>query len=206
VLAAVAFIAAPAVGWAMSINVSPSPASLPAPGGTFNFTVTVNANPLAFLSNVNSLTDDRYGNLDGQGTCSVSGLNLRPLPYSCTYSGTFTGAAGATQMNTVSGLGTECSDGLVLCLPVLAAGSAMVSLTDSAPPATSTPPSPLTTTPGTTTTRKKCKKGRKLVKGKCVKKKKKKRSSRQKPRGYQSDTRSRHRNVQNWIVRRHLAQ
>ncbi|MCA1683620.1 MAG: hypothetical protein LC708_00595, partial [Actinobacteria bacterium] len=81
---------------------TPTPVSLPEPGGrfTFNFTVT-NTGPEAVT--ITSLVDDVYGDLNGRGTC-VIGARLAPNggTYSCSFHGNFFGNAGANQTDTIT--------------------------------------------------------------------------------------------------------
>jgi hypothetical protein len=101
VAAIVAALVIPASASAGDVTVTASPTSLPAPGGNFTFKVDVARIPdsTGFSDNsVLTLTDSVYGNLNGKGTCVLPAS----LPYSCTFTGAFNGAAGATQTNTVN--------------------------------------------------------------------------------------------------------
>ena len=72
-----------------------APASLPAPGGSFTFTVVV-GNGGAEPFTVAALTDDVYGSLWTQGTCNTAvGTVVAPAgTYTCSFTGTFTGGGG----------------------------------------------------------------------------------------------------------------
>ena len=86
------------------VIVTPDPLSKKVPGGTFTFNLQITgALPGA---SVYSLTDNVYGNLHGQGTCSLP----QPLPYSCQFPGAFFGPHGSTQTNTVLAVGLEIID------------------------------------------------------------------------------------------------
>ena len=76
------------------VEKSASPTSRPEPGGTFQFNVVVsNIGPEALT--ITSLTDDIYGNIATQGTCTTAiGTVLQPGgSYSCSFPGNFTGNA-----------------------------------------------------------------------------------------------------------------
>jgi uncharacterized repeat protein (TIGR01451 family) len=82
------------------------PLSRPEPGGTFTFTVAV-TNTSDEVLTITSLTDDVYGNLATQGTCTTAiGTQLDPgETYTCSFEGTFTGDAGDSQTDTVTVVG-----------------------------------------------------------------------------------------------------
>ncbi len=83
------------------VDKTASPTSRPEPGGSFTFGVTV-TNTSAEPVRITSLVDDIYGDLNGRGTCAI-GSTLPPGgTYSCSFTGTFTGDAGATQTDTVT--------------------------------------------------------------------------------------------------------
>ncbi len=86
---------------AIQVDKTVTPGSLPAPGGNFTFTVTVN-NTGAEQVSLTGLVDDVYGNLDGQGTCDVPATISAGGNYSCSFIGNFTGVAGATETDTVT--------------------------------------------------------------------------------------------------------
>ena len=86
---------------AIEVDKSAAPGSLPVPGGNFTFTVTVR-NTGAEQVTLTGLTDNVYGNLDGQGTCDVPATINIGGNYSCSFVGNFTGAAGATETDTVT--------------------------------------------------------------------------------------------------------
>jgi hypothetical protein len=79
--------------------------SLPAPGGTFTFTVTVINSSIEPVT-VTGLTDDIYGGLATRpsSTCgAVIGITLAAgASTSCSFTGVFTGAAGASQTDVVT--------------------------------------------------------------------------------------------------------
>jgi hypothetical protein len=92
-----------------SLSTTASPDSLPEPGGVVQFTVRVTnggREDLVLLS----LVDDLFGDLNGQGTCSL-GNGGRPIvagsTYECTFSGPVAGNGGDRHTNTVTGLVTD---------------------------------------------------------------------------------------------------
>lgn len=164
-LAVTALLAVPAVSHSAQVTVTPSPATLPEPGGIFQFTVSIsNESTMTFQDHsVLELNDSIYGNLNGKGTCAVN----QPLPYTCTFPGGFNGLSGATQTNTVTAglLGIQDPMGIPNPVNFSKTGSATVSLGPAA--------------------KKKCGKGKRLKKikrkgkkprFKCVKKKRKRSS------------------------------
>lgn len=93
----------------ISVTKTASPTSLPAPGGTFTFTVVVtNTDNQPITAVIDSLVDDVYGNLSTKGTCTNAvGTELAPPPgpgssYTCSFTGNFTGSSGDKQTDTVT--------------------------------------------------------------------------------------------------------
>ncbi|MDG2305044.1 MAG: hypothetical protein P8R42_10375 [Candidatus Binatia bacterium] len=90
----------------VAINVvkTADPAALNAPGGdvTFDFTVS---NPNAENLTVTGLVDSVYGDLDGQGTCSLPQALTAGGQYQCSISVTVTGSPGESHYNTVTATG-----------------------------------------------------------------------------------------------------
>ncbi len=85
----------------VNITKTPSPASLPEPGGqfTFNFVVTNTSNESVTIT---QLTDDIYGNLNGRGTCATGAVLAPGGQYRCSFTVTFTGPPGASQRDVVT--------------------------------------------------------------------------------------------------------
>jgi len=93
---------------AIQVEKSAVPTSRPQPGGAFQFNVVVsNIGPEALT--ITSLTDDIYGNIANQGTCTTAvGTVLQPgASYSCSFTGNFTGNAGASQTDIVTVTGVD---------------------------------------------------------------------------------------------------
>ena len=174
--AAVGLIAPAGATAAIGVFVTPTPASLPAPGGNVTYTINVNGGTFDFCIDciggaVETLNDSLYGDLNGKGTCSVSSLAPKPIPYRCDFTVPVTGAPGTvvTDLVTAGWRSTHTSPPPPGADPTVrgtVVGAGSVSLTA---PVVQNPP------------KKKCKKGFVLkkvktkngVKKKCVKKKKK---------------------------------
>ena len=85
----------------ISVDKTAKPLTRPEPGGTFTFMVEV-TNTSDEAVTITSLVDDKYGDLDGQGTCAI-GAELAPdESYTCGFNGDFTGNAGDEHTNTVT--------------------------------------------------------------------------------------------------------
>jgi hypothetical protein len=129
-----------------------SPLTRVQPGGTFTFQVVVsNPSPNVPIA-ITSLTDDIYGNIGtstaASNTCDdLIGDVLAPGASSapCSFDGTFTGAAGASQTDIVSVLGTDANgftatdtdDAVVTLTPPPPAGATpVIAVTKAASPAT----------------------------------------------------------------------
>ncbi|MCA1683558.1 MAG: Ig-like domain repeat protein, partial [Actinobacteria bacterium] len=89
----------------IQVDKTVTPASRPAPGGDFTFTVVVTNNSNEVLT-ITSLTDDVYGDLTtrANSTCNTAiGTVLQPGgTYTCTFTAPFTGVAGASQTDVVT--------------------------------------------------------------------------------------------------------
>jgi LPXTG-site transpeptidase (sortase) family protein len=86
-----------------SLNVTKTPdmTSIGEPGGNVIFTVGVqNTSPEAVT--LDSLFDDVFGDLDGQGTCATGGSIAAGATYTCSFTGTVLGNAGDTHTDTVT--------------------------------------------------------------------------------------------------------
>ncbi|MEA2195652.1 MAG: hypothetical protein QOG42_2112, partial [Solirubrobacteraceae bacterium] len=90
-----------------------TPESRVVPGGTFTFTLVVNNPSATNPITITTLSDDVYGNiatLPGNNTCDdligdvvAPGASTAP----CSFEGTFTGVAGASQTDVVTVVGTD---------------------------------------------------------------------------------------------------
>ncbi len=96
----------------IKVTKAASPASRPAPGGNFTFTVQVNNPSTTDAIKVTSLVDNIYGDLATRpgSTCgSLIGTTLAPGATSapCTFTGPFSGKSGDTQTDTVTVTGVD---------------------------------------------------------------------------------------------------
>lgn len=78
----------------VTVTKTGSPSVLPESGGNVTFTFVVKNNSLENLY-LSSITDDKFGNLNGKGTCSVP----QTLPGSGTYTCVYTAALGDWTLN-----------------------------------------------------------------------------------------------------------
>ncbi|XOF32871.1 MAG: hypothetical protein ACL93V_12745 [Candidatus Electrothrix sp. YB6] len=80
-----------------------NPTSLDEPGGEVSFTVVIeNTSPVDALT-LTGLNDNIYGDLNGQGDCSVPQTIAVGDSYSCSFTGQVNGNAGETHIDTVTG-------------------------------------------------------------------------------------------------------
>jgi hypothetical protein len=87
---------------------TPNPARLPLPGGDVAYTVMV-TNEGEGTVTIDSLTDDQFGNLNGQGDCSVPQTIPAGGSYSCTFSANVTlDPVTCSHVNTVTASGIGC--------------------------------------------------------------------------------------------------
>ena len=79
------------------------PTTVPEPEGSLTFNVAVH-NTSTETVTLTTLTDDVYGNLDGQGTCDVTpgAVLAADATYNCSFSGAFTGDATDDQTDVVT--------------------------------------------------------------------------------------------------------
>ncbi|MCA1683893.1 MAG: hypothetical protein LC708_02010, partial [Actinobacteria bacterium] len=87
-------------GSQITVDKSASPATLPEPGGTVTFTVSV-ANGNGEPQTLVALVDDRHGPLSGRGTCGLGAVLPPGGTYSCSFTAGVTGNAGASETDTV---------------------------------------------------------------------------------------------------------
>ena len=85
------------------------PTSLPEPGGEVTFNITV-ANTSAEPLTIVSLQDSVYGDLNGQGTCSVGASIPAGGEYACSFATVINGNAGFSETDVVTA-STEDADG-----------------------------------------------------------------------------------------------
>jgi len=80
----------------MNVIKTANPTSIPEPGGNINFTVRVNNTSAADSITIgsNDMIDDLYGNLNGQGTCSLPKTIAPGSNYQCNFTKAVSGNAG----------------------------------------------------------------------------------------------------------------
>jgi hypothetical protein len=113
----------------INVDKTATPLSRPEPGGTFTFSVVV-TNTGGEVLTITALTDNIYGNIATQGTCTNAVGTVLPAggTYSCSFTGNFTGNAGASQTDVVTVTATNTT-GVV----VNDTDDATVSITDVPP-------------------------------------------------------------------------
>ena len=89
----------------IAVDKSANPTSLPEPGGNVEFTVVVTNNSFEAVT-LTSLTDNVYGDLNGQGTCATGGTIAASASYSCKFTGAVNGGPGS-YTDTVTAVATD---------------------------------------------------------------------------------------------------
>ncbi len=117
----------------IGVTKAANPTSRIEPGGTFTFTVQVTNPSTTTPVTINSLVDNIYGDLairPGSTCGALIGVTLAPGASSapCTFTGPFTGTAGASQTDTVTVTGSNAG------LTVTATAQATVTITPAPPP------------------------------------------------------------------------
>jgi uncharacterized repeat protein (TIGR01451 family) len=97
------------------VSKTASPVFVAEPGGTITFTVEVRNTSSSEVVTIDSIDDNVYGDLDGQGDCSVP-QDLQPAgsasdTYLCSFPGDVTGLDGDQAVDTVVVTGTGGSSG-----------------------------------------------------------------------------------------------
>jgi hypothetical protein len=95
------------VASAIEIIKTADPTSLPEPGGNVTFSFTVNNLSDADSVTINSLSDTIYGDLNGQGDCSVPQTIPAGGFYSCSLTAAVNGNAGDTETNLATASGQD---------------------------------------------------------------------------------------------------
>ena len=112
---------------AITVSKTAAAQTLPEPGGTMTFTVRI-TNTTAESVTLSRLTDDVYGDLNGQGTCATGTTIAGFGTTECTFSGAVLGNAGDTLTDTVSATVTDGENNTAT-----ATANASVTLTDVLP-------------------------------------------------------------------------
>ena len=106
------------------VNKSANPTTVPAPGGDVTFSVHIENTSSADAITIDSLVDNVFGDLNGQGTCATP-FTLQPgQTYDCSFVAHVSGDAGDSHTDTVTASGTD-DDGE----PVSGEGTAIVTIT-----------------------------------------------------------------------------
>lgn len=85
----------------LSVVKTPTPDAVAEPGAPVTFEIVV-TNHAASTATLTSLHDDRFGNLDGAGTCSLPQALAAGGSYGCSFSGLIEGNAGSLHTNVVT--------------------------------------------------------------------------------------------------------
>ncbi|MFO7696441.1 MAG: hypothetical protein R6X16_04705 [Anaerolineae bacterium] len=114
----------------IDVTKTANPTSVYEPGASVTFTVSIKntgmdpANPVT----ITSLSDNVYGSLNSQGTCTVPQTIAAQATYTCSFSGAVSGNAGDLKTDTVTASGTDARDN-----PVSDTASATVTILDAMP-------------------------------------------------------------------------
>ncbi len=126
-----------------AVSVVPAPTTVPAPGGTVTYKVTVTNFETGTLS-LTGLSDSLLGSLDGVGSCAVPQTLAPSTSYSCSFTASVNGAAGSSVTRTVTAIGTSggnnFSDSGVATVDIVG-GLVGIALTKTASPTSITEPS-----------------------------------------------------------------
>ena len=84
-----------------------NPTSLPEPGGSVSYSVKVENTSAVDSVTISSLVDDKFGDLDGKGTCDVPQTIAAGASYTCSFTGAVSGDAGDSHVNVVTASGKD---------------------------------------------------------------------------------------------------
>jgi len=90
----------------ITVTKTASAQTVEAPGANVTFTITVE-NTSEETATLTSLTDNLYGNLNGQGTCSTGGLIAPGATYSCSFTILVEGVHGDVHINTATAVASD---------------------------------------------------------------------------------------------------
>jgi len=111
----------------MTIDKTASPLTLPEPGGSVDFTVLV-SNTSSEPITLSTLVDNQFGNMNGQGSCSVPQVIPQGGSYSCTFPGDVLGDAGDAHVDRVTAIAHDDENHIIT-----GQDDARVTLTDTIP-------------------------------------------------------------------------
>jgi hypothetical protein len=117
----------------ITVTKTPTPASLSEPGGRVSYAVVVRNTSTVDAVTISSLVDNMFGNLNGQGNCTVPRTIAPGGSYSCSFSATLAGNADDNHVNIVTASGLDDDNE-----PVRDSGNATVNFLDIPPAATLT--------------------------------------------------------------------
>jgi uncharacterized repeat protein (TIGR01451 family) len=92
---------------AISVEKTANPTSVAELGGNVTYTVKVTNDSEIEALNLTSLVDDKFGNLDGKGTCDVPQTLAVGESYTCAFTEQVSGNAGSSHVNTVTATGSD---------------------------------------------------------------------------------------------------
>ena len=92
---------------AIEVVKTASPTSVSEPGGNVEFTIIVNNLSTIDVVTLDTLTDSVYGNLNGQGSCSVPQTILASGSYTCKFTGPVSGNPGTEHTDVVTASGVD---------------------------------------------------------------------------------------------------
>lgn len=91
----------------LAASKTPSTGQVAAPGTTVQFTVVLSNTSATDSLTIETLEDDQFGALSGQGNCTLPQTIPAGGQYSCQFPGRVSGAAGDTHVNQVTATGTS---------------------------------------------------------------------------------------------------
>ncbi len=97
----------------IAVTKTADPTSLPEPGGTVTFTVTIDNQSAAASVTIDTLNDSVHGDLNGQGDCATPQTIPAGGSYSCQFTATVSGNAGDTETDVVTASGTDSNQNQV---------------------------------------------------------------------------------------------
>lgn len=112
----------------IDVTKTANPVSVQEPGAAVTYTVTVTNKSAVDTVTIDSLVDDQFGNLHGQGTCTVPKTLVPGGSFTCDFTGNVSGDAGDAHTNLVTASGKDDDND-----PVSFSDDATVNITDVPP-------------------------------------------------------------------------
>lgn len=94
----------------MSLDLTANPTEVVAPGADVTYAVLIRNTSRSQSITINELTDNRFGNLNGKGTCAIPQTIVAGGNYNCTYIGAVSGAVGEIFTNIVTAKGSAATN------------------------------------------------------------------------------------------------